>query len=130
MIFIALITGLPLLVLGNDAESVTLLLISASLAWLLAYVVVHIDVIVLRKRVPSASRPFKTPFYPWPQVIGILGMIYAALNNSPSPELTQKVYMTSGLVILIIVVMSTFWLKVIMKKELFNPKSFEHALEE
>jgi cytochrome bd-type quinol oxidase subunit 2 len=80
--------------------------------------------------VPSASRPFKTPFYPWPQVIGILGMIYAALNNSPSPELTQKVYMTSGLVILIIVVMSTFWLKVIMKKELFNPKSFEHALEE
>jgi hypothetical protein len=38
--------------------------------------------------------------------------------------------MTSGLVILIIVVMSTFWLKVIMKKELFNPKSFEHALEE
>jgi len=130
VIFIALITGLPLLVLGNNAESVTLLLISASLAWLLAYIVVHIDVMVLRKRMPNASRPFKTPFYPWPQVIGILGMIYAAMHNSPSPELTQKVYMTSGVVILIVVVMSTFWLKVIMKKELFKPKSFEHALEE
>ncbi|MFB3116373.1 MAG: APC family permease [Gammaproteobacteria bacterium] len=130
VIFIALITGLPLLVLGNDAESVKLLLISASLAWLLAYIVVHIDVMVLRKRMPNASRPFKTPFYPWPQVIGILGMIYAAMHNSPSPELTQKVYMTSGVVILIVVVMSTFWLKVIMKKELFKPKSFEHALEE
>lgn len=130
VIFIALITGLPLLVLGNNAESVTLLLISASLAWLLAYIVVHIDVMVLRKRMPNASRPFKTPFYPWPQVIGILGMIYAAMHNSPSPELTQKVYMTSGVVILIVVVMSTFWLKVIMKKELFKPKSFEQALEE
>ncbi len=130
VIFIALITGLPLLVLGNDVESVTLLLISASLAWLLAYIVVHIDVMVLRKRMPNASRPFKTPFYPWPQVIGILGMIYAAMHNSPSPELTQKVYMTSGVVILIVVVMSIFWLKVIMKKELFKPKSFEQALEE
>jgi len=28
------------------------------------------------------------------------------------------------------VVMSTFWLKVIMKKELFKPKSFDRALEE
>jgi hypothetical protein len=28
------------------------------------------------------------------------------------------------------VVMSTFWLKVIKKKELFKPKSFDLALEE
>jgi len=52
------------------------------------------------------------------------------MHNSPSLELTQKVYMTSGVVILIVVVMSIFWLKVIMKKELFKPKSFEHALKE
>jgi len=96
----------------------------------LAYIVVHIDVMVLRKRMPNASRPFKTPFYPWPQVIGILGMIYAAMHNSPSPEFTRKVYITSGLVILFVVVMSILWLKVSMKKELFKPKSLEHALEE
>jgi hypothetical protein len=29
-------------------------------------------------------------------------MFYAAMHNSPSPELAQNVYMTSGVVILIV----------------------------
>jgi amino acid transporter len=130
VLFIALITGLPLLILSNDAESITLLLISASLAWLLAYIIAHIDVIVLRSRLPNIKRPFKTPFYPLPQVIGILGMIYAAFHNSPSPELTRQVYFNSGIVILTVVVMSALWVKLVMKAKLFEPVSIDHALED
>lgn len=130
VLFIAAITGLPLVVLGNDAEAVTLLLISASLSWLLAYIIAHVDVIVLRKRLPNAKRPFKTPFYPLPQIIGIAGMVYACFHNSPSPELTQQVYLTSGVVLLLVCIAAALWVKLVMKRKLFEPETLTHALED
>ena len=78
-----------------------LLLLAAAVAWLLAYIICHLDVIALRRRYPDLARPFKTPFYPLPQLVGILGMGYVALNNSPSPEMTQTVYSLTGVVLLI-----------------------------
>ncbi|NIB41089.1 APC family permease [Pseudomaricurvus alkylphenolicus] len=125
IVFIALITGLPLVLLANDAESVTLLLISASLAWLLAYIIAHVDVIVLRRRLPDLHRPFKTPFYPLPQILGILGMGYACFHTSPSPELTQKVYLMSGAVLGLVCIAAALWVRLVMKKRLFQPEPIE-----
>ncbi len=130
ILFIAAVTGLPLIVMGDDGETVTLLLISASLALLLGYIIAHIDVLVLRRKLPDFARPFKTPFYPLPQIIGIAGMGYACFHNSPSPELTGKVYMLSGIVIGLICIASALWVKLVMKKRLFEPEPIENALKD
>ena len=121
ILFMAGIIALPFLLLGQD--SIVTLLIAASTSWLLAYMVAHLDVIVLRRRHPQLARPFRTPFYPLPQLVGILGMGYVALNNSPSPEMTQTVYTLTGAVLLVIGVIAALWVKLVMKRGLFQPET-------
>jgi amino acid transporter len=104
-----------------DVDSLVTLVISASTCWLLAYVVAHIDVMVLRKRLPNHERPYRTPFYPLPQVLGIVTMIYIALNNSPSPEMTNTVFAISGTMILLLSIVGGLWVKFYMKRGLFEP---------
>jgi amino acid transporter len=123
------ITALPLFLIGNRPDAVITLLIAASAAWLLAYIVAHVDVIVLRRRIPQASRPFRTPWYPVPQVVGIAAMAYAILNNSPSPDMTRTVYLLTGAVLLIVSVAAALWVRLVMKRRLFEPEAVRHALE-
>lgn len=121
ILFMAAIIALPFLLLGQ--ESIITLLIAASTSWLLAYMVAHLDVIVLRRRHPQLARPFRTPFYPLPQLVGILGMGYVALHNSPSPEMTHTVYALTGAVLLVIGVIAAVWVKLVMKRGLFQPET-------
>ncbi|MCK1788756.1 APC family permease [Pseudomonas violetae] len=126
VLFVAAITGLPILLMGVD--SINLLLIAAALAWLLAYIIVHVDVIVLRMRYPNLARPFRTPFYPLPQLFGIVGMFYAMWHASPSPELTVQIFTSAGVVLGIISLIAVLWIKLVMRKPLFTPEPIENAL--
>lgn len=126
VLFVAAITGLPILLMGKDAAAVNLLLLAAALAWLLAYIIVHLDVIALRHRYPHLARPFRTPFYPLPQLFGIGGMLYAIWNASPSPEMNLKIYGTAGLVLAVVSLIAIVWIKAVMKKPLFRPEPLRH----
>ena len=119
IVMIASCIGIAYLI--ADVDSLVTLVISASTCWLLAYVVAHIDVMVLRKRLPNHQRPYRTPFYPLPQVLGIITMIYIALNNSPSPEMTNTVFAISGTMILLLSIVGGLWVKFYMKRGLFEP---------
>ncbi len=119
IVMIAVCTSIPYLLV--DVDSLIVLVIAATTSWLLAYVVAHIDVLVLRKRLPHAQRPYKTPFFPIPQIIGIVAMGYVALNNSPSPEMTSMVYSITGGILLVVAVFSALWVKLSMKRGLFTP---------
>ena len=130
IVFVALATGVPVLIYGVDADAIILLLIGAAISWLIAYIIAHIDVIVLRIRYPNIKRPFKTPLYPLPQVIGIAGMAYAIWWASPSPELTTKVFSIAGTVLLAGCVIAAIWVKFVMKKGLFEPEPAAHFSEE
>ncbi|NMY72273.1 APC family permease [Pseudomonas sp. WS 5414] len=122
VLFIAALTGLPILLLGQDPDSISLLLLAAALAWLLAYIIVHIDVIALRRRYPEAPRPFRSPFYPWPQVLGIVGMLFAIYHVSPSPQMTARIFGSAGVVLGVISVIAVLWIKLVMRKPLFVPE--------
>ncbi|MCY1526836.1 amino acid transporter [compost metagenome] len=119
ILFVAAIIALPFLLMGPD--SIITLLIAASTSWLLAYIIAHLNVIVLRRRHPDLPRPYKSAFYPLPQVVGILGMGYIALNNSPSPEMTQTVYLFTGAVLAVVGVIAALWVKLVMRRKLFEP---------
>ncbi|MDW6092721.1 APC family permease [Vibrio rhizosphaerae] len=104
-----------------EIDALIVLVIAATTSWLLAYIVAHIDVIVLRRRLPQQERPYRTPFYPWPQVIGIVSMLYVALNNSPDPNMTRMVYTITGGILLVISLIAALWVKFYMKRGLFEP---------
>lgn len=129
VLFIAAITGIPMIVLGDNPGAVGLLLVSAAIAWLLAYIITHINVIALRRRYPDIKRPYKTPFYPIPQILGIGGMLYAIYYASPAPELSRQIFGTTGIVLLCVSVIGVFWVKCVMKKDLFKPESIESAID-
>lgn len=119
ILFMAVIIAIPLILM--DIDSLIPLVIAASTSWLLAYVVAHVDVLVLRSRMPHLPRPFKTPFYPLPQVLGIAAMLYVALHNSPSPDMTVLVYKILGGILLLVSIIALLWVKLYMKCKLFAP---------
>lgn len=129
ILFMGAVTAAPLLVMGGNPDALITLLIAAAASWLLAYIIAHIDVIVLRRRMPEANRPFKTPLYPLPQILGVAAMTYAIFNNSPSPEMTQTVYLLTGVVIGIVAIGSALWVWLVMKRGLFQTETVRHALE-
>lgn len=129
ILFISVVTGAPIFVYGVNPDAITLLLIGAAVSWLVSYIIAHLNVIILRMRYPNLRRPFKTPFYPIPQVLGILGMGYAILNASPAAELTRQVYTMAGSVILIGAIFAAIWVKFVMKKGLFEPEPIENLME-
>ena len=101
---------------------------SAAAVWLVAYIVAHIDLIVLRRRYPGFSRPYQSPLYPFAQLVGIVGMGYAFINNSPAPEMTLTVYSYTGVFLGITALYAFFWVKFVMRRGLLESESMEHAL--
>jgi amino acid transporter len=96
----------------------------------MAYIIAHLDVIILRRRYPDMARPFRTPFYPVPQIVGIVAMLYVIWNNSPAPELTAQIWTYTGTTLAIVLVVSALWVTLVMKKGLFTPETPKHALED
>ncbi len=128
ILFFSATVMVPFLLLNNDGGLIFLLLISSVVLWLMAYIMAHVNVLLLRKKYPSYKRPFKTPLYPLPQIAGIAGMAYAIWNNSPSPEMAANVYGITGLIVAIAVLYAFVWIKFKMKKRLFAPEPMEEAL--
>lgn len=129
VLFTAGVTGLPLLIWGNDPSTVELLLIAAAIAWLIAYIIAHVNVIALRLRYPEAKRPYRSPFYPLPQLLGIAGMAYAIFYASPAPELTRQIFTSAGVVLGLVSVVAVAWIKLVMKKPLFRPEPLDEIAE-
>ncbi|WP_425640737.1 APC family permease [Marinomonas gallaica] len=119
IIMLAVFMAIPYLVFSIDY--LIILVIAATTSWLLAYIVTHINVMVLRRRYPNFVRPYKTPFYPLPQIIGIIAMVYVALNNSPSPDMINTVFSITGSMLLVVSIIAALWVKLYMKRGLFTP---------
>lgn len=119
IVFMAGIILIPMYLLQIDL--LLTLLISASTSWLLAYIVAHINVLVLRRRYPDYPRPFRSPWYPLPQLFGIGSMAWIALNNAPSPEMVWQVYEITGGILLLISLIGAVWVRFVMKRGLFEP---------
>ncbi len=128
ILFFFILTALPLIILGKEPGYIFVLIISATTLWLMAYIIAHINVMVLRTKYPAFSRPFKTPMFPLFQIIGITGMCYAIWNNSPSPDMATKIYLNAGIIIGIIALYAFCWVKFKMKKRLFEVEPIDQAI--
>ena len=59
------------------------LILAGVLGWVTAYVLIHISVLLLRQREPAAERPYRSPFVPIPQLLGIGLLGLAAYKIAP-----------------------------------------------
>jgi amino acid transporter len=128
ILFPCSITLIIYAIFGNSQDTVITLMISATTVWLLVYLIAHVDLIVLRRKYPQYHRPYKSPFYPLPQIIGIICMGYLIVNNSPSPEMTRDVYLNVGLLVGITNIYAVFWIRYKMKKKFFKAEHIEKII--
>ena len=129
VLLLAILITIAILIFVNNTDALLMLVISGASCYLLAYTIAHIDLMVLRKKYPNYPRSFKSPWFPLLQIIGIAGMIYAFINNSPTPELRLKVYINVGIFIAVIGVFAFIWVKYKMRKGLFERESIEQAIK-
>lgn len=124
VVAIAFVAALPLVGLvwsGGDVNAILPLMIAASVAWLLAYVMAQVSLIVLRRRHPTLARPFKVPGYPFVPLAAIAGMLVVVAYSSPAPEMTGQIWRYTGVVLALFAVVGALWVKLVMKRGLFEP---------
>jgi amino acid transporter len=68
------------------------LILAGVLGWATAYVLIHLSHISLRLREPAARRPYRSPLFPVPQLLGIALLVLAAIKVFPDPEVRDNIY--------------------------------------
>jgi len=111
----------------SDAPNLIIYILSACCAWLFCYAIAHLNVIILRMRYPKLYRPYKSKFYPAPQVIGTLGIIYSIINIAPDPSMEKPIFTLVGIMTVLAVSYGVIWLKFVVKQPLFTPLSMREA---
>lgn len=80
--------------LGGQAEGSGFiqLILAGVLGWVTAYVIIHVSVLMLRRREPNADRPYRSPLVPLPQILGagLLGL--AAYKIAPPGIEASSIY--------------------------------------
>jgi amino acid transporter len=68
------------------------LILAGVLGWVTAYVLIHLSVVMLRLREPGANRPYRSPLFPIPQIVGagLLGL--AAYKIAPPGIDSNSIY--------------------------------------
>jgi amino acid transporter len=73
-------------------ETFIALILAGVLGWGTAYILVHMSQISLRLRAPRLERPFRSPLFPLPQLLGMGLLSLAAFEIFPVPEIKEDAY--------------------------------------
>lgn len=105
---------------SDSSDAISFLILVGSVFWMISYILAHLDVLILRKRLPKAPRSFKVPCGPLFPFIGMAGTVYMILNISTDPAEKHAIWLVTGIAFLILSVYSVFWIKFKMKIPVFK----------
>lgn len=105
--------------IGLNIDSIMGLIGVACVAWITSYIIVQVDLIILRKKYPKLHRPFKSPIFPIPQIIGILFCIYIIATSGVPTILGVLPYLVC------FAIYAVLWPLIKMKKNPFKPVPIE-----
>lgn len=81
---------------NNSSDAISFLILAGSVFWMISYILAHMDVLILRRKLPKAPRSFKVPggiIFP---LIGIIGTVYMILNISTDPVERNMIWLLTG----------------------------------
>ena len=105
---------------ASDAEGLIVLILTGCTFWMVAYVIAHVNNLVMRKRMPDAERSFKMPLGPVLPIIGIIGMVWMILTIDPDPEFRFIIWRTVVIALICLAIYGIIWVKVKLKRPLFK----------
>lgn len=127
LLFLSVAVGIMVVSGLGSASAVTFLILSGSCFWLFTYCLVHISVLILRKRYPDRLRKFTMKGIP--QIIGIIGNVYMIANISTGAD-RIKIYELCGILFLVLVTYCAIWIKFVMKVKPFAPMDMDEVNRE
>ena len=68
------------------------LILAGVLGWVTAYFLIHVSVLVLRRREPGATRPYRAPLVPLPQILGAGLLALGAYKIAPPGIEADSIY--------------------------------------
>lgn len=104
----------------GSSEAISFLILVGSVFWMISYIFAHLDVLILRHRLPKAPRSFKVPCGPLFPCIGIAGTVYMILNISTDPTERMMIWLITGITFLVLGIYSFFWIRIKMKMPVFK----------
>lgn len=128
---VLLLSAVIILIEGTGLASgsgISFLLLVASVFWMVSYIITHINVLVMRRRLPKAPRNFKIKGGPILPIIGIVGNAYMIFNISSDPAERTKIWIIVGVAFVLLAIYSICWIRFKMKKPLFKPVPLHEAL--
>jgi amino acid transporter len=130
ILMLAVVISLAIFLFQKNSDELLVPVISGASCYLLAYIITHLDLMLLRKKYPDYPRTYKSPFFPILQIVGILGMIYAFLHSSPTIALQNEIFFNVGFSICATAIFAFLWVKLKMKRGLLQTESIEDAIQE
>jgi amino acid transporter len=124
-VFGALLILTPLALGASTLESFVVYILAASLLWVTGYIVLHIDLLILRRRHGSPAGGFKTPLYPLPQLLSLAGLVWMVFNISPDPAMSRQIYTYAGIFLVGAAIYAALWVTLKEKKGLFERTPLE-----
>lgn len=107
--------------ISNDSSSIiSFLILVGSVFWMISYVLAHVDVLILRKRMPKVPRSFRVPGGPVFPLVGIAGTCYMILNISSDPVERNMIWLVVVITFVVLAVYSFWWIRTRMKMPVFK----------
>ena len=128
VIFVSVFIFVFAVLSNNSSDAISFLILVGSVFWMISYILAHIDVLILRKRLPKAPRSFKSPGGPILPIIGIAGTVYMILNISSDPTERLAIWLMTVITFLILGIYSFFWIKYKMKMPVFKSVPVEKVM--
>jgi amino acid transporter len=130
IVLAVLIPGVYAIVIQGDIDSIFVLILAAVCAWLFSYILVNISIIVLRRRRPDLTRPYRSPLFPVPQILATIGMLVTIWYIAP-PYLERSDIYLRFFGMLAVVALFALWQTIVKtKKPLFEPVEPEEFVRE
>lgn len=112
----------------STTDQLTFIILTGSVFWMISYIITHINVIVLRKRLPKAPRSFKIPMGLILPVTGIMGTVFMIINIASDPEVRMKIWLLTGIAMVILSIYAVLWIKIRMKIPVFRHIPLEKVM--
>lgn len=112
----------------GSSDMIEFLILVGSVFWMITYIFAHIDVLILRKKLPRAPRSFKVPCGPLFPLIGIIGTSYMIFYISTDPHERLMIWLITGVTLIVLGIYAFFWTNYKMKMPVFKAVPIEKVM--
>ena len=113
----------------GDVTRIMPLVLAGVCAWSASYVLVNVSLVMLRWRRPDLARPFRTPWFPLPQLLASAGIVAALTDIAPPTIAPAAVYGPFAVVLAGSFVYALVWTVAVRRQRPFAPVPVEQVLE-